>query len=533
MTPKRAVIYARVSTDDQADKGYSLPSQLELCRKYVQQLGYTVVVELTEDYTGGIPIAERPTGKQLAAMVKTRQIDAVIVYQVDRLSRDIVNLLATVQMWLRAGIEIHTCDIGKIESELDIVLVIKGWQGSDERKKIIERTMRGRNGKAQSGKVVGGGRPPYGYRFIKDTNGIVMGLEIYEEEGRIVRLIYRWYVYGDEAGAPLSIYEITRKLSEMRIITAGETRRNKRKRPSGMWASSQVITMLTNETYAGVWHFRKRIGNRNRKEDLRPLEEQIAVSVPAIIERDLWEQAQARRERNKRMARRNAKYDYLLRCIIRCGCGRAMTGRFMGRYRYYHCCWRSSHIVNVEDNPCKEKYVRADWVESLAFDYVKNLFVDPVNFERRLRIAQQKELAEFSPKRDELEAITANILQTERQAEELGRALTRADPDGIVAKSLKKQEEEINARHKEQIQRRDKLTEELGARRLTDERIARALSLRERVARGMENPTAEDKRQVFEMLGLTVTVTNGEAKFDCLVPEEALAIEPTSSPIPD
>ena len=45
------------------------------------------------------------------------------------------DLLQMVRTWLRAGVEVHTCDIGKIESELDIVLVIKGWQGSDERKK--------------------------------------------------------------------------------------------------------------------------------------------------------------------------------------------------------------------------------------------------------------------------------------------------------------------------------------------------------------------------------------------------------------
>jgi hypothetical protein len=43
-----------------------------------------------------------------------------------------VDLLATVRSWLRAGVEIYTGDVGKIESELDNVLVIKGWQGGDE-----------------------------------------------------------------------------------------------------------------------------------------------------------------------------------------------------------------------------------------------------------------------------------------------------------------------------------------------------------------------------------------------------------------
>jgi len=137
---KRAILYARVSSEEQADKGYSLPTQLDACRRYAERLGISVVAEMTEDYSGATAIAERPTGKRLVSMLKRGEANTLIAYQVDRLSRDIVDLLASVRDWIRAGVEIHACDIGRIESELDIVLVIKGWQGSDERKKIIERT---------------------------------------------------------------------------------------------------------------------------------------------------------------------------------------------------------------------------------------------------------------------------------------------------------------------------------------------------------------------------------------------------------
>lgn len=61
---KKAAIYARVSTDDQADKGYSLtPSQLEGSRQYIERLGYSVVAEFREDHSGATPVAERPQGK--------------------------------------------------------------------------------------------------------------------------------------------------------------------------------------------------------------------------------------------------------------------------------------------------------------------------------------------------------------------------------------------------------------------------------------------------------------------------------------
>ncbi len=184
----RAIIYARVSTDDQADRGYSLPTQLEACRKYAERLGLTVIAEFTEDCSGAISFAERPEGKKAVAMLKHREADAILIYQVDRLSRDIVDLLGSTRDWIRAGIQVHACDIGRVESELDIVLVIKGWQGGDERKKIAERTARGRDGKAQSGKVVGQGFAPYGHEFQLDATGRVAGLVVKDREAQIVQM---------------------------------------------------------------------------------------------------------------------------------------------------------------------------------------------------------------------------------------------------------------------------------------------------------------------------------------------------------
>ena len=111
---KKAAIYARVSTDDQADKGYSLPSQLEICHQYIEQLGYSVIAEFCEDHSGTTPVTDRPQGKRLTEVIKSRDVDAVFVPQVDRLSRDIVDLLVTIRNWLRMGIEVYSLDIGKI-----------------------------------------------------------------------------------------------------------------------------------------------------------------------------------------------------------------------------------------------------------------------------------------------------------------------------------------------------------------------------------------------------------------------------------
>ena len=62
--PKRAVLYARVSTDEQAEKGYGLPGQLDAMRKYAAQNGFEITGEFQEDYTGAVSFAERPEGKK-------------------------------------------------------------------------------------------------------------------------------------------------------------------------------------------------------------------------------------------------------------------------------------------------------------------------------------------------------------------------------------------------------------------------------------------------------------------------------------
>lgn len=498
---KKAVLYARVSTDEQADKGYSLPSQLEMCRKYADRLGYEVVTELREDYSGATSIAQRPEGKKLAALLKARNADAVIVYQVDRLSRDIVDLLASVQQWIRAGVEVHTCDIGKIESELEIVLVIKGWQGGDERKKIIERTTRGRNHKAQAGKVVGSGKALYGYRYSDGE------LNIIEDEARIVRLICEWYVKGetDERGEwrKVSTHEICRRLQAMGAPVPSKNHFWGERR--GIWSPDILYKILKNETYAGVWRYGKNIGNGGRMGK-RPIEEQIAVNVPAIIDRDLWNAAQAKREYNVLMSKRRAKFDYLLRGLVRCNCGLRMIGRHRADVnlpdpRYYRCQTETRTWVTRE---CKQKIIRADGLETGVWGYVKGLLENAVEYESLLREAQRGELEQVSPKQQELETVEQLLCACEAEVTECAAALRIAR--GKVRGKLEGQQDEINARYDALSKRHAELSAKITTRQLTDEAVDSAMQFREHVIAGMQNPSPETKRRILEILGVEVKV---------------------------
>ncbi len=513
---KRAVLYARVSTDDQADKGYSLPSQLELCRKYSEQHGFQVVAEFQEDYSGATAIAERPEGKRLWAMLKSREADAVIAYQVDRLSRDIVDLLATVKALLLSGIEVHATDIGRVTSYNDIVLVIKGWQGTDEREKITERCSRGRNTKARSGRVVGSRCPPYGYRFIRDEKGKVIGLEIYEKEARIVRLIFAWYVRGDESGKPLTLWQIAAKLTQMAVPTPSESHgyRTVRKLTvrKGIWSDGSLASnIIGNETYAGIWRYGTRVGEGG-KDGRRALSEQIAVSVPAIVDRDLWTAAQERRRVNAKMSQRNGKQVYLLRSMVKCSCGRTMSGQASGskRIRYYRCVGNGYFRSN-----CTEHRINGDRLEAHVWERIKARF-ESAGFESALYRAQQEEANAEEPIRDELAKLEKMIAACDAEAYNCAEAMRKAA--GRVKQSLEAQQNEINARYAALTRRRDELTTLLHARRLTDDAIGNLVQFRRDTEDGMRHAADEDKRRIFELLDVNVQARNGEAEtINCVI----------------
>ncbi len=207
----RAVLYLRVSTDEQREAGYGLTGQFNDCVEYAKRLGYQIVgeksykleggklIETTdagataayiEDYTGFSRFDDRPTGRQLMAMLKAKQADAFIAARVDRIARDSLEARIAVRTWLKSNIEAHTAQNGRITNDNDIVFMIQSWQGQEDYTKIVKNMREGRNNKAKGGLVVGTARPPYGYHFVRDPKGKVVALEIYEPEARIVRLVF-------------------------------------------------------------------------------------------------------------------------------------------------------------------------------------------------------------------------------------------------------------------------------------------------------------------------------------------------------
>src|SRR5713101_772144 len=106
-TPPLAAVYARVSTADQADKGYSLPTQIEACQVMARQEGYAVPEShvFVDDYTG--TSLNRPQFTQLRDQVRQRLVQAVFVHDLDRLSRKLAHQLLLSEEVEQAGVALR------------------------------------------------------------------------------------------------------------------------------------------------------------------------------------------------------------------------------------------------------------------------------------------------------------------------------------------------------------------------------------------------------------------------------------------
>lgn len=500
---KRAVVYARVSTEDQAKEGFSLGAQIEAGRKYAEAYGFEIARELIDDgISGAVAFSERPSGAVAWRMLCEGMAQVIICQNVDRLSRDVVDLLVTIRKLLRAGIEVHCLDLGRVTSEYDIMLVIRGWQGSDEREKIKERTMRGRRQKIKQGKVVATGEPPYGYEYLRNENGQVVNFKIVEEQAQIIRLIFKLYTQGDETGT-YSIYRIANYLTDAGIPSLSK---HKRKRPLHVWDKSTVGRILKTTTYKGEWQYTINGG-----------EEHYIVRVPSIVSSEIWELAQVQRERNRRKARRNSKYDYLLSGIIKCGCGYSMCGKTRiienKTYRYYYC--YESYRRTSEEHECQKKFINADDLENAVWAYFVDILTAPESLEDILREAQQMEFEEQEPKRAELETVVALIAEAEAEAERLASALTKTQ--GVVAKTLEDKMKTLNERYDALVTRRHELQETISNQRLTNEAIESALEFAAGVAVGIENADDDAKRRIIDLFDTRIEIKAGRVFLSYLI----------------
>src|SRR5919108_2381970 len=162
-TTQYAAIYVRVSTEDQG-KGFSIPTQIEACQQLAAAEGYRVPeshVLIDEGISG--TTMDRPGLRTLRDLVNTKAIAAVVVHDPDRLSRNLGHQLLLAEEFERASVKLlivsHPMEQGP---EGWLFFQMRGALAEYERAKTLERTRRGKIGRAKAGHPPGG-QVPLGY----------------------------------------------------------------------------------------------------------------------------------------------------------------------------------------------------------------------------------------------------------------------------------------------------------------------------------------------------------------------------------
>jgi site-specific DNA recombinase len=254
-------------------------------------------------------------------------------------------------------------------------------------------------------------RPPHGYKVIRDGN--LWKLEIVESEAHVVRMLYEWYVYGDENGKSMTLRAIAQRLTDSRIPTPLDNKIRKginagrKKRAENEWSGTTIAHYLDREVYKGTWVY-------GRKS-----EEPISVQAPAIVSVELWERARKIRKLKYVENIKVRKYSYLFARRIRCGlCSSVVVGTPVNGYLYYRClALKKGKVIGVN---CNAPHFKLEIVETVVWEWIKSLLSDPQALQQGLDERMAETESHINPFRERLEVVEKLLHQYDR---ELDRAL--------------------------------------------------------------------------------------------------------------
>ncbi|MBR5269301.1 MAG: recombinase family protein [Anaerotignum sp.] len=334
----KGVIYARYSSDNQREE--SIEGQLRECKAYADAKGITVLGTYI-DRAFSAKTDNRPEFQRMIKDSEKRMFDVIIVWKLDRFARNRYDSAHYKNLLKKYGVKIISAKEPLSEGSESILLeaLLEGmaeYYSAD----LSEKVKRGMTENALKCKH-NGGALPLGYRVDEESQFLIDPVT-----GPIVQEVFTRYKNGD------TMQEIANNLTKRGIRTN-----------RGCIISLNIIErMLRNRKYIGEYHYGDVVC-----ED----------GIPAIISKELFEEVQEKRKKNKKApARHKATDDYLLTTKLYCGkcgaymvgeCGTSHTGQV---YHYYRC------INSKRKKSCKKKTVKKTWIEDLVVHYTKQMLMN-------------------------------------------------------------------------------------------------------------------------------------------------------------
>jgi site-specific DNA recombinase len=525
--PRRAILYARVSTDEQARTGYSLAQQLEALRGYAESEGYEVLEEVRDPGQSGASL-ERPGMDRVMDLVAAGGVSVVLAQDRDRFAREPAYHYLLRREFEEYGTKIRALnDRGDDSPEGDLTDGILDQIAKFERAKIAERSRRGKLRKAREGKVVGSHTADYGFRFNASRDG-------YEVDENTMPVVLRIFHLAGVEG--LRVHAIKKRFDAESIPTP---------RGARWWSmcfirsrilddvykphtyeevkelvSPEVAARLDPDNSYGIWWFNVRRttsrqvaeagadGRRYRRRatiTIKPKEEWIAVPVPdAGIPRAWVDAARDAISDNAAPSSAGHRSWELSGGVFSCGgCGRRMATNTVNAEReqhYYRCPTRKK---DGKDACPMRKGFRADTVEPLVWEFVSGLLTEPERLRSGLEAMIEHERAgSRGDAEQEAKAWHERLADAERRRsgfQDMAAAgLITFDELRVKLAALDETRETARRELDALAGRQERLAE---LERDRDTLLERYAGL---VPEALDTLTAEERQQVYRMLRLRV-----------------------------
>jgi site-specific DNA recombinase len=528
----RAILYARVSTDEQARSGYSLAQQLEALREYAAREGYEILEEVQDPGQSGASL-ERPGMDRVRDLVAAGGVSVVLAQDRDRFAREPAYHYLLKREFEEHGTKIRALnDRGDDTPEGELTDGILDQLAKFERAKTAERTRRGKLRRAREGKVIAGHTPPYGFRYNAERDNLVVD----PERMRVVRRIFSELAEGGSVfgvsqalmreGVPAPAGGENWNHNAIRRIILSDLYRPHSYEEIAAMVSPEVATKLVPGKHYGIWWFNtKRIirsyiskVGANGKEyaeqqrsKLKPKDEWIAVPVPLPedypVSRSLLDDARETIRSHARNYKRSSRAWQLAGGVLFCAvCGRRMSfanikRRHGKRTAYYRC---QGHRKNGHKESCQNaRHYRGVELEEQIWRFVHGLLTEPERLRAGLdAMIEEKRRALRGDPSEEANYWLDKVADIDRQ---------RARAQDLAVKGLLSPDE-LRAKLAALEETRDAAKRELDALKgrkeeieeLERDRDALLEQYAEMVPEGLEAFGPEERRWAYKLIRLNV-----------------------------
>jgi len=435
-------IYCRVSTEEQAEYGYSIEAQIEILSNLCKQEQKLFKVFVDAGVSG--KSLDRPAIQELLGEVEAGNIQEVLIWKFDRISRKAIDMLNFAEHLKKYNVDLRSYSEKNIDTSSiygNAMFQFHGIIAEIHRNGIIENVKMGMKQRARQGKWNGGQVLGYDVVTIKTGKDKESLLRINPIEAEMVRKIFRMYASGK------GLRSIANQLNQEGYKT----------KPGNAFSTVAVKTIINNPVYVGKIRYNVRENwSEKRRKGVNPNPIIVDGEHDPIVSQDLWETVQALFAKKSFSPPRVFEGTYPLTGLLRCPqCGTTLgahrvrdklkDGTVVVR-RYYVC----NNFRNGGRRVCSSNSVRADLVESFVFERLAEVVRKPKVLEDVVKKINKDRTKSVAPLQKELAAIDKELATIESQRRRFFRLFETSgvDDDLFVERlsELKVQHEQLTRR---------------------------------------------------------------------------------------